>query len=470
MTELKKLIAHLDDATCMSLESVLTKNQGDNFLFLYQAYKNSKLTDEKIMKRLKLNMNSFYVLKSRLHDRIKHHLVGDVTVSQEEILKQVMLIPKMCYESPRILAETFFIKLEKDLMYYDMHNELLHVYGSLKKMHLYSEKHFQYSQLYNRQVALGFCLEKSEEILGEFNRLLGQYNFSRSPELLEKLLFLRKELVNNEALNPSRQIRIIKNIIELQLLIFCKTNLNQELNEIDILENTVQIIRELPLSSPYKKWDVLVDFLYFEYYIKIGQLSQAAEYFTKVDSSLPNLFLYTGLCNTSRFLISKMLYLVNTGKVAVLTTESEQSLHLNNDDIHTKTLLGIYKAMAYYFGKKYKNAIDELIETSEHIKFKDYLHINIELKLTLAFFYMQKNNFAEAKALLSRIHRAITAKKSSDYTFVFNLIKLFTAEIEENDKITLEEQKDLFTLFAARNKGEHAILQHLMPALNKKYL
>ena len=470
MIELKKLIAHLDDHTCKSLETDLTKNQGDNFLFLFDAYKNKTLTDARIIKALKLNENAFYVLKSRLHDKIKHHLVGDVTNSQEEILKQLIQIPKMCYENPRILAETFLLKLEKDLMYYDMHNELLQVYGALKKIHLYSEKHFYYSQLYNKQVALGFCLEKSEEVLGEFNRLLAQYNFSRSEELLEKLLFLRKELVNNEALNPSRQIRIIKNSIDLQLLIFCETELKYELNAIDLLENTVKIIHELPDSSPYKKWNSVMDFLYFEYYRTLSQSKQAANYFNRVNQNLTNLFLYTGLGNTSRFLMSKIQFLINTNKLDLLVKEPEVPIYYSDADIHTKVLLGIYKTMVFYYKGKSKNAIQELTVTSELLKFKEYLHINLELKLTLVFLLIEKSNFIDAKAVLGKVQRAVSSKKTPDYAFVINLIKVFTSQIEEKPKITLQERKDLFTLFAARNNGENKILQHLMPVLNKKYL
>jgi hypothetical protein len=469
MTELKKIITNLDEVTCKSLETDLLRNQGDNFLFLFKSYRENSMTDEKIIKKLKMNSNSFYVLKSRLHEKVKHHLVGNVTISQQDILKQMILIPEMCYDKPRILADTFLHKLEKDLAFYDMHHELLQVYGALKKIHIYSEKHFYYSQLYNRQVALSFCLEKSEEILGEFNRLLAQYNFSRSEELLEKLLFLRKEMVNNVALNPSRQIRIIKNTIELQLLIFCKTDLKYELNEVELLESTQKTIEELPLSSPYKKWGLILDFLYFEYYQKTGQLKHATDYFERTDAHMNNLFLYTGMCNTSRFLISKITFLVNTGKLKLLAHRDLESLRYSDEDMHTKVLLGIYSVMSLYYSRNINDAIEVLNQTIDLSSFKDYQHINLELKLTLVFLYIEAGNFEEAKVILARLQRNVTAKKSSNYAYIYNLFKLFASEIEENPKITLEERKDLFTLFVARNNGEYELLQHLMPVLNKKY-
>jgi hypothetical protein len=318
-------------------------------------------------------------------------------------------------------------------------------------------------------VALSFCLEKSEEILGEFNRLLAQYNFSRSEELLEKLLFLRKEMVNNVALNPSRQIRIIKNTIELQLLIFCKTDLKYELNEVELLESTQKTIEELPLSSPYKKWGLILDFLYFEYYQKTGQLKHATDYFERTDAHMNNLFLYTGMCNTSRFLISKITFLVNTGKLKLLAHRDLESLRYSDEDMHTKVLLGIYSVMSLYYSRNINDAIEVLNQTIDLSSFKDYQHINLELKLTLVFLYIEAGNFEEAKVILARLQRNVTAKKSSNYAYIYNLFKLFASEIEENPKITLEERKDLFTLFVARNNGEYELLQHLMPVLNKKY-
>ncbi|MCE3259511.1 MAG: hypothetical protein K0S12_1152, partial [Bacteroidetes bacterium] len=203
MIKLKKIITHLDEEVYNSVEETLVKNKADNFLFLLKSYRNS-VEDSQIIEELQLNSNSFYVLKSRLYDRIQDHLSGDIYLNQEELLKQLHQIPDMCMNESREVATAFLQKLEKDLLEYDLHSELLIVYSALKKIHLYSEKYFHYSQLFNKHIAFSLSLEKSEETLGNFNRVMGQYNFSRSPKFQDTLFFLRKEINDHFALNQSR--------------------------------------------------------------------------------------------------------------------------------------------------------------------------------------------------------------------------------------------------------------------------
>jgi hypothetical protein len=144
----------------------------------------------------------------------------------------------MSYKQPREVLIPYLEKIEADLLRYDMHSELLTVYSTLKKVHLFSDKYFHYTRLFNKHVALYLSIEKSEEILGNFNRILGQYNFSKSQQLLDTLLFIRTEIANQLSLNPSRQIEIIANLIEVQLNIFCEVPLLRESNVEDLLEIT----------------------------------------------------------------------------------------------------------------------------------------------------------------------------------------------------------------------------------------
>jgi hypothetical protein len=215
--KLKKTISHLEASIYSEVEAALIKNKADNFLFLFKSYRDNTLNDEEISTQLNLSSNSFYVLKSRLYDRIQEFLSGDVHANKEEVMRLLHQIPARCFSSSREVATAFLEKLEKDLLYYNMHHELLVVYSALKKIQLYSEKYFHYSQLYNKHVAFSMSHEKSEELLGNFVRLLGQYNFSRSSKLLETLQFLRKSVNDHFALNRSRQIEIILNVMDVQL-------------------------------------------------------------------------------------------------------------------------------------------------------------------------------------------------------------------------------------------------------------
>lgn len=222
MIKLKEVIVQLSKEHYLEIEKSFIKNKADRFLFLLNSYKHSSISDKEIIEKLQLTANSFYVLKSRLYDKIQEFLSTDIYADQEETIKLLLQVPNLCLNSPRETAVAYLLKLEKELLRYDMHNELLVVYSALKKTHLNSDKYYRYSQLYNKQVSFGLSLEKAEDTLADFCRLLSQYDFSRSEEVYEKLCFLKKEINDIYVFCSSRQFELIKNLIELQLNIFCK--------------------------------------------------------------------------------------------------------------------------------------------------------------------------------------------------------------------------------------------------------
>jgi len=466
--KLKKIIGHLEDGVYKTIEDTLVKNKADNFLYLFKSYR-TDVKDPEIIKNLDLNSNSFYVLKSRLYDKIQGHLSGYINISKEELLKKLNGISLMCFTEPREVVMAYLHKLEKDLLEFDMHNELIVVYSALKKINLYSERYFHYSQLFNKHIAFSLSLEKSEEILGNFNRIFGQYNFSRDPKLLDTLLFIRKDITDHYNLNPSRQIEIIQNFIELQLCIFCNSDLNSQTNVEELLKNTKKIIDELPDSSSYKTWLPALDYLFFEYYRKTGQTKNTGIYFEKVDSTAQNILLYTHICNTSKFLLSRIAFLREQGRTKDLLEEKAKITKLDPDDTHAKVLLGIYNAMISYYGGNLKEAANKLNEVLNENSFKDYFHINTDVKLTLAFIYLNNKGYDLADSIVKSIYRKIKTEKIENYNNVLSLVKVFEYEIKEGSGKVTEKQKDDFTLFTARNKNENELLQHILFELKKKY-
>lgn len=468
MIKLKKIISDLEESVYKTIEETLIKNKADNFLFLLQSYRTTALKDTEIANELDINPNSLYVLKSRLNDKIQEHLSGDIYSSKEDVLKQLHQIPEICYGTSREVSASFLQKLEKDLLKYDMHNELLVVYSALKKIHLYTDKYFHYSQLYNKHTAFNLSLEKCEEILGNFNRVLSQYNFSRSARLMETLIFLYREVSDHFALNPSRQIELIKNILELELSVFFNKPVNTELNITEVFSKTDKILLDLPESSLHKNWVQPIDYLSFEYFRKTGQIKQANQYFDKVNAIANTLLLYTNVALTSKYLISKLCFLQEQERINELLEEESKNILIDNADTHSVVLLGIYNAMLSYYRKNYKEAASLLNEIINSNSFKDYFHINTDVKLTLAFIYITIKEYDLADSILKNIYRKIKSEEMNNYANVLDLIKIFNADIKQNGKVT-SKQKDDYILFQARNVNESKLLNHLEYELKKKY-
>lgn len=471
MIKLKEVIAQLHDDTYNALEKTLLKTKADNFALLLQSYRKGGISDNEISTQLGITSNSFYVLKSRLYNKIQESLSTDVFTTQENTVKQLLVVPEVCFSSPREIAIAFLHKLETELLRFDMHNELQIVYSALKKMHLYSDKYFYYSQLFNKHVALALSLEKAEETLGNFNRLLGEYNFSRTQELLDKLSFVKKEMKNIYALNQSRQIEIIRNFIELQWILFCFGNKSNEYDTEELIQNTRKKFNELPETSVEKKWEIALDYFCFEYYQSISQSKTALQYYEKVNEQLPFFLLYNNICLSSKFLISKIKFCYELNKIEDISVNPDETkLLVDIADAHANVLIAVYNSMLHFNRKNYKSAISCLNEIVNSFSFKDYFHESINVKLTLAFFYVVIEDYDMVEIIIKGISRKIKTEKTEKYNHVQYLIKVFDIEISNNkNEKSFSKQRDLVTLFIANNNKQIELLTHLIPELKRKY-
>jgi hypothetical protein len=367
------------------------------------------------------------------------------------------------------MVTAFLEKLEKDLLYYDMHHELLAVYSALKKINVFSESYFHYSQLFNKHIAYSLSLEKAEEILGTFTVALSQYDFSRSPKLLDNLVFLSHKINDYHVLNPSRQTGLVRQIALVQLEIFCNTRNNKETTE-ELLGSSRKLLQELPDSSPLKTWEPVLDYLCFEYYFRVGQKGLAVEFFRKVDGSFKTLFLYTNLCLTSRFLISKIKYLQQRHEVAAIRDIPPAQVITDPNDTHTNVLMGYYTAMIHYYDHNYKEAAVTFNSLLNMNSFKDYFHITVDIKLSLAFLYLLLKEYDMAANLLNNLSRKIKTDGMDEYQHANDLIKVFQTEMKGDSEKLRSKMKDSFELYKARNNNSRTrLLPHFNHELNNRY-
>jgi hypothetical protein len=469
LLNLKKIVADLPEEDFSRLQKSFVKGKTGIYIRLLDAYRNGTGDEGQIQSDLGLNANSFYVIKSRLHDKIEDMLSGDVHAKKDEVTRLLHQIPQVCYAGSRHIARTFLAKLEKELLHYDMHTELMVVYSALKKMNLFSPRYFQYSQQYNKQAAFSISLEKSEDTLGKFCRALAEYNFSRNPKLIENLQFLRAEIEDHFGLNKSRQVGIIRNFIELQMRLFCKGVLSRDQGIEELLGLSYEYLDEMPDSYFGKNWFIPLDFMSFEYYQMIGDEKNASAFYEKVASHFPTLLLYTNIAPTSLFLQSRLIFLQENGRLDELGEEREEDLLFDDDDKHTAVLLCLYKAMKLYFRGKPTEAAAILHDSLNQANFRDYYHISAEVKLTQAFMYLEKGEFELADSLLRSLGRKLYTESGLNYPNVKDIIKVLSAQAKDSRSRPTARQKDDFMLFVAKNTREKAVLAHLLPVLRIRY-
>jgi hypothetical protein len=473
--KLKEVIIQLEKENYFEIEKNLIKNKADRFLLLFRSYKNTTHTDKEIRQQLGVNANAFYVLKSRLYDKIQESLSCDMFIDQEKTIKLLLKVPEICLSTPRETAIAYLEKLEKELNRFDMHNELLIIYSALKKMHLYSDKYYYYSQLYNKQVSFGLSLEKSEELLGTFCRLLMQYDLSKSTELFEKLNFIKTEIINIYNLCTSRQIELIKNLVELQLIIFCSNNSTNKQSAGDLIQQTRIIFDDLPATIIHKKWELVLDYLCFEYYYSINSTQETKFYYEKVNDQFSNLFLYNHICFVSHFLISKIKFCEEQHLMSTLYLDiNKDTILYDPRDEHAQILICLYHSMIYFDQKKYKEAIELLVNVHDQYVLKNYSQLYLNIKLTLIYYYIVAKEYDKAlfniKTVTSIISRKIKATNTEDYNHLSYLIKAFNLIISKDPlPKNIFKQRDFIILFMANNHKNKEFLAHLIPELKRKY-
>ncbi len=468
MIKLKKVINHLDDNTYKDIVDQFSKTKAENFLFLLQSYRKNAITDNDIMKKLELTNNSFYVLKSRLYEKIQTNLSAEIDITKEDVLNQFHQLPEISFSTSREVATAILLKLEKDLLTFDLHNELVILYSILKRLNLYSDKYFHYSQLYNKQIAYTLSIEKSLDLLGEFNRKLNEYMFSKVPGLINELLFLHKEIEDYFLLNSDRQIEVIKYFIELQLIIFCDQLNNNNTEE--ILNKANALLSNLPESSQLKKWLLPLNYLYFEYYVSKRQSSQAEIYYLKTEKDYKTLLLANPICISSRYLLSKTNYLIEKGRIGELKKMDVDSILFDPHDPFSIIRLNLYKSLLMFFNNNAKGAVAEIADILNNNSLRDFVHINVEVKLTLAYYYLHLEEFDLADHILKNLSRKLKLSDSLDYKNVNDLIKFFNYIISNADlNVKNQKQKDTFALFIARNKGEIEVVSFLVQDMLNKF-
>jgi hypothetical protein len=168
MAKLKNIIKQLSDEDFESIYQSLIESSAEKSAFLLRSIREKQQSDSKIMDELGVNTNAYYTLRSRLNQKIEEYLLQQMENPRTDILKKVANINETIFTKKKAIAIATLKKLEKELLDYDLSNELTIVYKSLKKLHINSADYFNYSQLYNRHVAYTLAVDKAEELLAEY--------------------------------------------------------------------------------------------------------------------------------------------------------------------------------------------------------------------------------------------------------------------------------------------------------------
>lgn len=412
MAKFKTLIQQLSDKDYEAIRRSLIDNHAGKSVTLLETVRKHNPTDESLMKTLNTKGNAYYALRSRLNQRIEAYLVQQMENPRTDIMRKVMMINEVMFtKSPEIAIATLK-KLEKELIEYDLSNELTVVYKSLKKLTMHGPEHFQYSQLYNRHIAYTLALDKAEDMLAEYLKKYGEYLLNGDEEMKLQLTLMKREMRNVCALYPSHRLFILNNCLDIfHRLFVIDEQSDDETPTEDLLISSEKILASYPKDSTYFHLKTVFDFFWVSYYEHFGVHRKVENYFAEVNIRSPLLLSnFQHFTFPSNFLILKLKRAIRRGVEWELhgqNTSLYEDLYIDKNDVPQYYVHATYFALCAYLASDFKEAIRWLTELVNDVNWKQFPKAMLEARMMLVFLHFMVREPEYLNVASSSIQRQI---------------------------------------------------------------
>jgi hypothetical protein len=448
MAKLKNIIKQLSEKDFKAIYDSLIESNAEKSAYLLKSLRERQLSDNKIMTELDVNANAYYTLRSRLNLKIEEFLMGQLESPRTDVLRKVANINEVLFTKKKAISVATLKKLEKELLDYDLANELTVIYKSLKKLNINSPDYFQYSQLYNRHVAYMLAVDKAEDLLADYFKKYGDFMLNGGEVEKLGLSLLMKEMQNVGKLYESHRLYVYQSSMYIfhRLFVEVDDNMQQDGESMeDIFDKVQKIFESYHLDAIYYHLNLVFEFLKLEYYNHYKVYRQAEKYYEEVNDACANLMVnYSTFTFPSQFLISKLERHLRTGTEVELYAENE-SIFLDYEvdmmDIPKHIIYIVYRAISSYYIGKFDEAAKLINGLLNDVSLKKYPYAQLEIKTLLALQYTLMRDFELFNQLSNSIQRQIRlfGKESCENIQLFlKILKIATSEAkkEKAKKIT----------------------------------
>jgi hypothetical protein len=430
MSKLKNIIKQLSPKDFSSIYDSLMESNAEKSAYLLKFMREKQLSDTRIMEELGVNTNAYYTLRSRLNQKIEEHLLQQMESPRTTLLKKVATINEIIFTKKKAIATATLKKLEKELLDYDLSNELTIVYKTLKKLQNNTPDQFVYSQLYNRHVAYMLALDKAEDLIAEYFKKYGNWFITNDETEKLGLSLLKKEVENISALYQSHRLYVSLSCITIFHKLFVEQNLENEDEE--PIENTLQkvetIFEQYHLDSIYYHLKLVFEYLKLEYYSRTNNYRKSEKHYDEVyeqaTTLLTNYNLYTF---TPQFLLSQLEREGRLEKENGLYEENKalfEDFEIDKNNIPQYIIYIVYRAISCYYADKYDEAARYINNMLNDLSLKKMPFTQLEIKLFLALQYCLMKDYDLFNQLINSIQRQVRllGKENCAHILVFTKI------------------------------------------------
>lgn len=442
MSKLKNIIKQLSTDDYQHIFTSLIDSEATKSAFLLKHLREKRLSDKNIMLELDVNVNAFYTLRSRLNQKIEEFLLKQMQSPRTDLLKKVANINEIVFTKKRAIAIATLKKLEKELLDYDLSNELTQVYKALKKLHINTSEYYYYSQLYNKHVAFNLAVDKAEEMLAEYFSKYGQLVLSNDMNLKFELEAIVTEMENVCNLYKSHRLYVYKSCIVIfhSLMVVNNEDANTDEEPIeDIINKVERIFDTYYLDSTYYHIKVVFEYLKLLYYDHYKVHKKAEVHFNEIKSRAAML-----LANYNLFTFPSHFYIIKLERYLRLNREDKmyqeskneiEEFEPNFDDVSNTLVFYQFAALSFYYSGNYDKGADYLNDLLQHMNLKKYPIAYLETRLLGVFLNKFSDSNKAAMQNISSIQRLIRlcGKDKCGHAVIF--IKILKASL--NDKLDM---------------------------------
>jgi hypothetical protein len=443
MSKIKQLIQQLSSADYEAIYYSLLESNAEKSAYLLQSIRSRQAEDEVVREELEMNQNAYYTLRSRLYQKIEEFLLARMESPRSDLLKKVATIYETVFTKRKAITVTTLKRLERELLEYDLSNELIVVYKVLKKLHAGTDEYFNYSRAYNEHVAFTLAVDKAEDLLVNYFRKFGSYFLSDSEEDLQALEYLRNEMNSICQMYKSHRLFVYESCLEIFHRIVVEKDQDPDdkytpVEEIiDKLEYTFNLYNTDPI---YFHLEILIDYyrlLYFQNYRVYKKFERFyQEINERLEQFLNSFSLYTF---PSIFLIVKIEKHIRQDTQNILHNESLNLLPLyeaDQDDLPNFVVYSVYRAAAAFYGQRYEEAAMFLEKLIEHDKLEDYPYVHVEVRAALVIMLACQRKVKEFNQLLGSVQREVRYMGKYNCKDVFLFLKVVRSVfIEHQDHV-----------------------------------
>lgn len=469
MDPLYKIIKQLSEEEFGEIYQNLTSNKAEKSALFLKTIRESDNPVEDFLEKQDISASAFYVLKSRLNQKVESFLLNRLGDPKMEAIHKVFKVYDLIFNSPREIAITTLRKLEKTMIDMDNPLVLMVVYRGLKMLYNNDEKtRLEYKNKYNEAVAFYLTSEKAIEAVMAFFRTFDKYYLGRKKTDFNELINIIEKVNNLNNLYDSQRIFICKSIIHL----FSRQFLDLPERVMDIMdpqeecfEKCFHILEKGNEDILFKNINLVFDFLRFAYYNRQGKSDQERIYYEILDYKIEELLTdFNFGMECSQILFFKLERHIREGTLQELFKDYDE--YLSKIDMEPNRTVSyvnfsIFQAYVAYYSGNYDNASRILYRLRNRINLRKSPHMDAEVKMFLALTYVLQDEVDLANQLILSLQRQLKKAYFSDYNHGKILLKLLTNRLSGKSSKRIQQAQKLLGEFKEANVGSRAILPYL---------